>query len=131
MSLKKEDKTAGNGDVTMRMMAPTLHYDFKLIAEMAGSLVVFGMIKAEVLLLGGSKSPAWLRSALDPLEKVLPNVSRVEFPGLDHGGSSDESSTNRGGQPELVEEVMSQFFSGKAKLGISLTKVSRFSKDFR
>ena len=131
MFLKKEDKNPGNGNVTMRMLAPTLHYDFQLVAGMAGSLNVFGMIKAEVLLLSGSKSPSWLRSALDPLEKILPNVRRFEFPGLDHGGSSDESSTNRGGNPELVASAMGQFFSGKAKLGISLTNVSRFSKDLR
>ena len=130
-ALKKEDKDPCKGNVTMRMLAPTLHYDFQLIVEMAGTLSAYGMINAEVLLLNGSKSPAWLRSALEPLEKVLPNARRMEFPGLDHGGSSDESSTNRGGQPELVAEVMSQFFSGKAKLGISLIKVSRFSKDFR
>ena len=30
---------------------------------------------------------------------------RVEFPGLDHGASSDPSTTNRGGRPEIVAQV--------------------------
>jgi hypothetical protein len=64
-----------------------------------------------VLLLGGSKSPAYLKTALDALENVLPHVQRIEFPGLDHGGSSDASNTNRGGKPELVAQALRQFFA--------------------
>jgi hypothetical protein len=29
----------------------------------------------------------------------------VEFPGLDHGASSDPSATNPGGNPEIVAQV--------------------------
>jgi hypothetical protein len=29
----------------------------------------------------------------------------VEFPGLDHGASSDPIATNRGGKPEIVAQV--------------------------
>jgi hypothetical protein len=36
----------------------------------------------------------------------------VEFPGLDHGGSSDASGTNPGGgKPELVAGEMRRFFT--------------------
>src|SRR5579862_8515418 len=35
MGMKSEDKQAKPGDVTMRKLAPTLHYDFQLVAEMA------------------------------------------------------------------------------------------------
>ncbi len=110
LALKQEDKQAGAGDVTTRMLAPTLHYDFQLVAEMAETLENFKAVGAEVLLLGGSESPAWLKVALDALEKVLPHVKRIEFPGLDHGGSSDNSSTNRGDQPELVAQELRRFF---------------------
>jgi pimeloyl-ACP methyl ester carboxylesterase len=110
LAMKQEDKKARTGDVTMRMLAPTLHYDFQLIAEVAETLENFKAVRAEVLLLGGSESPAWLKAALDALEKVLPEVKRIEFPGLNHGGSSDTSSTNRGGQPELVAQELRRFF---------------------
>jgi pimeloyl-ACP methyl ester carboxylesterase len=110
MTMKQEDKKAKSRDVTMRMLAPTLHYDFQLVAEMAETLENFKTIRTEVLLLGGSNSPAWLKVALDDLEKVLPQVKRIEFPGLDHGGSSDISSTNRSGQPEVVAQELRRFF---------------------
>ncbi len=109
--MKSEDKTAKSGDVTMRMLAPTLHYDFQLIAEMAETLERFSAVRADVLLLGGSKSPTYLKAALDALEKVLPHVQRIEFPGLDHGGSSDKSNTNRGGEPQRVAQELRRFFA--------------------
>jgi hypothetical protein len=111
MAMKSEDKKAKASDVTMRMLAPTLHYDFQLVAEMSETLERFRAVDAEVLLLGGSKSPPYLRIALDSLEQVLPHAQRIEFPGLDHGGSSDASSTNRGGQPELVAQALRRFFA--------------------
>lgn len=111
MAMKSEDKKARSGDVTMRMLAPTLHYDFQLVDEMSGKLESFRAVRTEVLLLGGSKSPAYLKAALDALEKVLPHAKRVEFPGLGHGGSSDTSNTNRGGNPELVAQEMRRFFA--------------------
>jgi pimeloyl-ACP methyl ester carboxylesterase len=110
MSMKSEEKKAKEGDVTMRMLAPTLYYDFKLVEEIGGTLERFKAVPVEVLLLGGSKSPAWLKAALDALEKVLPHVQRVEFAGLDHGGSSDPSATNRTGEPERVAQAMRGFF---------------------
>lgn len=111
MAMKSEDKKAQPGDITMRKLAPTLHYDFHLVAEMAGTLDRFRALRTETLLLGGTKSPAYLKAALDALEKVLPHAQRIEFPGLDHGGSSDASNTNRGGHPELVAQALRRFFA--------------------
>ena len=111
MTMKQEEKNAKTGDITMRAFAPTLHYDFQLVAEMADSMEKFRDIKSEVLLLGGDKSPAWLKIALDSIEKTLPHVQRIEFPGLDHGGSSDLSSTNRSGQLEIVAAELRKFFA--------------------
>jgi pimeloyl-ACP methyl ester carboxylesterase len=111
MSMKQEERQAKAGDVTMRMLAPTLYYDFQLVDEMAETLESFKAIRAEVLLLGGSESPAWLKTALDALEKALPHANRIEFPGLNHGGASDTSSTNRGGRPELVALELRRFFA--------------------
>ncbi len=113
MSMKGEEKKAKPGDILMRDLAPTLHYDFCLVAEMAEKVKNFKAIHADVMLLGGSESPAWLRAALDALEKNTPNVKRVEFPGLNHGGSSDLSSTNRSGKPEIVAEELQRFFDCK------------------
>jgi len=104
--MASEERKAGSDDVTMRMLAPTLHYDFQLATEMEGALERFKGIRAEVLLLGGSKSPAYLKAGLDALEKVLPHVTRIELPGLGHGASGN---TDRGGRPERVAQVLRQF----------------------
>jgi hypothetical protein len=64
------------------------------------------------MLLGGSESPAWLKIALDALAETLPHAKRVEFRGLNHGGSSDLSSTNRSSKPEIVAEELRRFFAG-------------------
>ncbi len=111
MAMRGEEKKAKGDDVTMRMFAPTLDYDLQLIAEMTGRLDSFRGVRSEVLLLGGSRSPAYLKEALDALEGILPDATRVEFPGLDHGGSSDISATNRSGNPELVAQELRRFFA--------------------
>lgn len=108
MMMKSEDKKAKDGDVTMRMLAPTLHYDFQLVIEMSDAQERFRAMRAETLLLSGSKSPAYLRGAVDALEQVLPHATRIEFPGLDHGASGP---TDRGGQPVRVAQELRRFFA--------------------
>lgn len=108
MMMTSEDKKAKGDDVTMRMLAPTLHYDFQLVAESEGAPESFRAIRAEVLLLGGSASPTYLKVALDALEQVFPHAKRIEFPGLGHGASGN---TDRGGQPERVAQELRSFFA--------------------
>jgi pimeloyl-ACP methyl ester carboxylesterase len=107
LAMAGENRKAAPDAVTMRMLAPTLHYDFQLITEMVGKLESFAAIDAEVLLLGGSKSPAYLKASVDGLEKVLPHATRVEFPGLGHGATGN---ADRGGKPRLVARALGQFY---------------------
>ena len=96
----------------MRKLAPTLRYEGLLLAEMAGTIDTFAEVPADVLLLGGSKGLPFLKPALDALAQTLPHNRRVQFPGLDHGGSSDASSTNPGpGKPEIVATQIRPFFA--------------------
>ncbi|HEX8995840.1 MAG TPA: alpha/beta hydrolase [Ktedonobacterales bacterium] len=108
MMMKSEDKKGAGDLLPMRTLAPTLHYDGALILEMEGTLERFRAIRAETLLLGGSKSPAYLRGAVAALEPVIPGARRVEFAGLDHGASGP---SNRGGKPQLVAEELVRFFA--------------------
>jgi len=109
LAMKSEDKKAGPDTVTMRALAPTVYYEGVLLAEMAGQLDTFADVRAEVLLLGGSKGLAFLKPALDDLARTLPDNRRVEFAGLDHGGSADVSHANRGGKPEVVAPELRGF----------------------
>jgi pimeloyl-ACP methyl ester carboxylesterase len=110
-AMRTEERKAQPGAVTMRALAPTLHYDFRLIAEMAETLEQFATVRARVLLLGGRQSPAWFKTALASLATVLPRAERIELPGLGHGGSSDVSATNRNGDPARVAEALRRFFT--------------------
>jgi len=111
MVMKSEDKKGSGDYLPMRELAPTLLYDFQIVTEMSGKLESFRDVHAEVLLLGGSKSPAYLKVALDALEKVLPHVTRIEFPGLGHGAAWNyDKQRSPGGQPETVAQALRQFF---------------------
>ncbi len=101
------DKKSSADDITMRMLAPTLHYDFQLVNEAKGSLDSFKAIRAEMLLLGGSASPTYLKAGIDALAKIFPQAKRVEFAGLGHGASGPSTM---GGKPAVVAEALRGFF---------------------
>jgi pimeloyl-ACP methyl ester carboxylesterase len=112
MVIAQEDKKGSGEYLPMRALAPTLQYDFQVVVEMNGRLQSFRAINAEVLLLGGSKSPAYLKVDLDALEKVLPHVTRLEFPGLGHAAAWNyDRQRNPGGQPERVAQELRRFFA--------------------
>ncbi|HEV2238556.1 MAG TPA: alpha/beta hydrolase [Ktedonobacterales bacterium] len=106
-----EDRQAAPGTVTMRQLAPTLHYDFTLVAALAGQQERFRAVQQPVLLLGGSQSPNYLKTGLAALEKILPHARRVELAGLDHGGSSDPTAMNRTSDPARVAVELRRFYA--------------------
>jgi hypothetical protein len=60
---------------------------------------------AEVLLLGGEKSPRFLRAVLEALHGTLPRSQRIELPRMGHEGPLSN------GQPERVAQVLRTFFA--------------------
>ena len=99
---------AAEGDVTMRMLAPTLSQEGRLVARLARTQEELRAVRADTLLMGGGKSPAYFKAALDALERVVPNARRVEFAGLGHGGSGN---TDQRGKPDRVAAELRGFFS--------------------
>jgi pimeloyl-ACP methyl ester carboxylesterase len=95
-------------DIAISAIIPTLHYDLGLVRELNGRLDECKQIKAEALLLGGSKSQPFLRNALDSLGRVLPRVERVELPDVGHVAADDD------GKPELVARELRRFFAQPA-----------------
>ena len=106
--LNRQDRQAGAGEVTMRMLAPTLHQEFQVVAEVNPNIGHFAGIPVPVRLLGGSQSPAYLQAALGKLASVLPHATRHTFPGLGHGGSGN---ADQRGKPDLVAQDLRQFFA--------------------
>lgn len=104
--LRRQDATASPGEPTFRELAPTLHDDVLLVAETADNEKAFATIEIPTLLLGGGKSPAYLKRALAALEPVIPAATRTELPGLSHGATGP---TSMGGAPTEVAAAMTSF----------------------
>ncbi|WP_433180903.1 alpha/beta fold hydrolase [Actinoallomurus sp. CA-150999] len=109
--LKSQDKKAAAGEPTMRSLASTLGYEGRLVREMAGTLDHYADLTTEVLLLGGSKGLSWIKPALDALDATIPNSTRVELPGLDHGGTADAGPDGPAGKPAAVAPELRRFFA--------------------
>jgi pimeloyl-ACP methyl ester carboxylesterase len=111
--LAAEDRKASPGDVTVRTLAPALHYDFQLVADSQGMFERFGETRADVLLMRGSKSPAYLRSSVEALRPIFPRAELVELTGLGHSasGNSDDPMTGKGADPERVARELRRFFA--------------------
>jgi pimeloyl-ACP methyl ester carboxylesterase len=104
LAIRASAKEAKGDDVPLDVLIPTMHYDPQLVKAMEGTLENFSMMRADVLLLGGSKSKSYLKVALDALGEVLPRATRVEFAGLGHLAADND------GKPERVAQELRRFF---------------------
>ncbi|MGW6195352.1 alpha/beta fold hydrolase [Kribbella sp. NPDC055110] len=106
--MAKEERQADASAITMRQLAPTIHAEGTIVAELAGTFHNFRTVDADVLLLGGTKGLPGLEPGRATLEKVLPHVRRIEFDGYDHGSSSDPGGVNPNGKPEVVRRIAAE-----------------------
>jgi pimeloyl-ACP methyl ester carboxylesterase len=85
-------------------LIPTMRLDAAVVEDAAGPLDVYRDVRADTLLLGGDRSPAYLTGVLNGLEPVLPRVRRVTLTGVGHLAADDS------GKPELVAAELRRFF---------------------
>ena len=104
LAISDDAKKTKPGDVSMRELIPTMHYDALLVRETSPEVERLRHLQARVLLLGGSKSAAFLRRGLDALEALLPKATRVTLRGMGHIAADNES------KPALVAEALRAFF---------------------
>jgi pimeloyl-ACP methyl ester carboxylesterase len=100
-----EKRSVEPPDVPMEALVPLQRFDGLLVREMDSSLESFAGMRGEVLLMGGQKSPAFLRDVLDALQGSLPHARRVELQGVGHEAPVDR------GAPERVGEELRAFFA--------------------
>ena len=105
--IKSEDKQEISRYPKTSYLVPTMRFDFTDVLQRSGKVNSYNSINKPVLLLGGTSSPKYLRDALDTLEKVLPNQSRIIFSKLDHNGPWNMDC---GGSPEIVAKALINFF---------------------
>lgn len=103
--LRWEKRRVEPPDASIESLIPLQRLDGLLVAEMDSTRQYMAGMTAEVLLLGGEKSPRFLREVLDALHGTLPRSRRTELPRMDHGGPSSD------GQPERVAEALRIFFA--------------------
>ena len=100
----KLQRDPSGDDVTIRSLISTMRFDMRIVSEMADTLQDYRFLQTPILLLGGGKSPSFLKTALDGLEATLPFVTRKTFPALGHDGPEDD------GRPELIAGELRHFF---------------------
>jgi hypothetical protein len=105
LAMRYQRKRSEDDAPLLQALIPTAHFDARLVAEMAGRLEGFRAVRAETLLLGGSRSAIYLIAALDALSTVLSNRKRIEFPGLGH------IAADNGGKPARVADELRRYFS--------------------
>lgn len=110
-----EAERPATGEPTLGEIALSLQYDFRVVGEVHGQRAQWKGIRAGVLLMGGAKSPGYLRADLDALQELLPHARRLTLPGLDHGASwNRHPQRNRRGNPGVVAQELRRFFTGES-----------------
>jgi pimeloyl-ACP methyl ester carboxylesterase len=107
LALKSEAKQSNGEYLTMRELAPTLHDDFNVVVAASGPADRFAGVTPQTLLLGGRKSPKYLREVLALLDGILPHRTKVELPGADHAASWN---ADRRGNPAPVAAAVRAYF---------------------
>ncbi len=91
----------------LRDLIPGIRYDFNVVGGMDGKMETLASITKPMLLLSGTKSPAFLQQSIRSLKGILPQAHHIEFDGLGHSGSWNAS---RGGCPRVVAKALLEFF---------------------
>jgi len=90
---------------SLRDLLPGVRYDFRAVADRDGHIQDHASIGCPVLLLSGTASPAFLRTAIRDLAGIIPDSQHVEFDGLGHDGPWN------GGGTAQVNVALHAFFT--------------------
>ncbi len=105
VAMRNQAKRNEDDEPSLQALIPTVHFDTRLTMEMAGRLETFGAVRAETLLLSGTRSAVYLIAAVDALSNVLPNCKRIELRGLGH------IAADNNGKPTRVADELRRYFS--------------------
>ena len=103
-----DKKVPANGTPHLRDIAATLPADFAYVEQQAAAgNAMFSALTTPTLLLSGTKSRPYLRTATDELRRILPHSTRVDLPGLDHSATGNTADR---GRPAAAAEALTRFF---------------------
>ena len=96
----------GGGYAPLEELLPAMRFDLEVVGEMSQQTRTFARLNKEVLLLGGTKIPKYLKLALQELAGTLPHATRRTLTGLDH---SAPWNAERGGAPIVVAYAVREY----------------------
>ncbi|HEV2412207.1 MAG TPA: alpha/beta hydrolase [Candidatus Saccharimonadales bacterium] len=111
--LMNQEAKKGSGEYPpTKELALAMPYDFTVVRSVNDKIQFYKSINRPVLLLGGSRSPAYLKAGLNKLKRIIPKAEYVELIGSDHASSWNyDRRRNPNGNPRLVAEKLREFFS--------------------
>lgn len=104
----RQAKTPSTDYPPLTELIPSTRYDFRVLTGIAGGIEDYRTLMTDVLLLGGTKGPRYLRDGLTALETILPNNRCVILSGMDHAGPWN---ADQHGQPNRVARELTAFFA--------------------
>lgn len=102
-AIRADMKNVKGDDVSLKDLILTMCYDPQAVVQSTGLIETAKELRANVLLLGGSKSPGYLKAALNALQATLPQVTRVKLEGVGH------LTADNSGRPRLVAQELKKF----------------------
>ena len=106
--IRRQAKAVSAEYAPLTELIPATRYDLRVLTGIAGRIDDYHALDRDVLLLGGTKSPRYLRDGLTALEAILPSNRRVTLSGMDHRGPWN---VDRQGQPKRVARELATFFA--------------------
>jgi pimeloyl-ACP methyl ester carboxylesterase len=97
-----------SGAPTMRDLAPALRHDFGIVEEQAGRLSDFAALNMPVLVMAGTRTRPYLRTAATALAATIGSARLVDLHGLDHGATGNVADR---GSPSAVAPPLLEFFA--------------------
>lgn len=94
-----------DSDIPLKDLIPTMHQEARLVLDATNLISAATAVRAEILLLGGSRSAPPLKDALNALHTNIPHARRVELPRLGH------LAADNGGHPDRVAHALANFFT--------------------
>ncbi|WP_433566783.1 alpha/beta fold hydrolase [Nocardia sp. CA-151230] len=105
VAMRAQARQATAGAIPLNDLIPTMHFDAQTVLDAETLADRTSAIRAQVLLLGGSKSPRYLADALDALQHTLPRAQRTQLRGLAHLAADND------GHPERIAAALADFFA--------------------
>ncbi|MEV6331053.1 alpha/beta hydrolase [Streptomyces sp. NPDC051909] len=105
IAMRAQAKQVAADEVPLVDLIPTMHHDAQLVLGAHELIRASAAVGTDVLLLGGSRSPRYLKDALTALRAAIPRSHRVTLPGVGH------LAADNGGRPDRVARLLDDYFS--------------------